>query len=257
MKISHLIVGLFSLKGAASANPPSSSNLRGAQEDSEQRGLQEISPSSVVDIDPSTTVTVTHMLTTRHHKLRDLCWPGDTAVNAITKYQGKVCDDGFHIIWESMKTVVNENSDEVVIGPHGPCEWSRSPTDNAWNAKFLGSGCGDSPDNMALPRTIHESSVPKYWDLQSHQDPVICGVSNAIYTARYDGTVCPDDHTKVIWNSFYNIDPNGKVMSCHNGLKAVWSRHDWAHDPNFINQFFGHCGVAPTKFPHMRTSAAI
>jgi hypothetical protein len=203
---------------------------------------------------------MTYYFTTRYHKVRDLCWPGNTQEDAVTKYQGQLCADGFSIVWNSMKTVAGPDSDVVITAPGGErCEWSRWNYDAQWNAKFLGSTCGDSPDTMTLPRNTAETTVTMYWDYRLHQDPSLCwnGAPGSYAKARYVGTMCPDDRSKVIWNSILTVDANGNAITCPNGRKAVWSRYD--SDPTqsiALNEYFGGCGVAPTLFPDLRTIAA-
>ena len=49
---------------------------------------------------------------------------------------------------------------------------------------------------------------------------------------------------------------NATAISCGNGTVAVWSRRDYdeMEDAEFISDYFGSCGVAPSKFPDLRTN---
>ena len=253
MKLLNLAATLLALTPLINASP----SLRGLKDpkegEVEEVSLQGQNADRSLQATVPTTGGITFYYTTRYHKIRDLCWPGNTQVDAVTKYQGRLCDDGFSIVWESMKTVEGPDSDEAI----GDCEWSRS-NDLNWNAEFLGKGCGDSADNMALPRNTLETSVSTFWDFKSHQDPNLCwnGTPGTIAKVHYVGSMCPDDRSKVIWNSIMTVDANGDAITCSNGLKAVWSRHDYDYDRDseYLKEYFGSCGVAPSKFSSLRTT---
>ena len=152
--------------------------------------------------------------------------------------------------WFVTTTMANEESDDPIMmgGPNGTlCEWERT-NDTAWNAEWLGSGCGVSLTAVALPRMKNES-IGLFWDFRDHQDANLCYTGDSTNVTDYtivehEVLVCPDDHTQVIWSSFMTVDKvsnNATAISCGNGTVAVWSRRDYdeMEDAEFISDYFG------------------